>query len=104
MGLISGLVNDIVKEHYVYISECERNSSEMAKNIAILKAKTKELQVNRELAESHFQHQMQERERLFSSASKVLDKAMKEGDVEYAQIAVKAIEVIHKKSPFSYEV
>lgn len=104
MGLISGLANDIVKEHYAYISECERNSTEMAKSIAILKAKTKELQFNRELAESYFQQQIQERERLFSSASKVLNKAMKEGDVEYAQIAVKAIEVIHKKSHFNYGV
>lgn len=104
MSLISSLVNDIVEEHYAYISECERNSTEMAKSIAILKAKTKDLQANREFAESYFQHQMQERERLFLSASKVLDKAMKEGDVEFAQIAVKAIEIIHKKSPFSYEV
>lgn len=104
MGLITGLVNDIVKEHYAYISESERNSTEMAKNIAILKEKTKKLQANRELAERYFSHQMQERERIFSSASKVLDKAMKEGDVEFAQIAVKAIEVTHKKSPFSYEV
>lgn len=104
MELISSLVNDIVKEHYAYLSECELNSTEIEKNIATLKAKTKKLQANRELAESYFFHQMEERERLFSSASKVLDKAIEEGNVEFAKIAVKTIEEIHKKSPFNYEV
>lgn len=104
MELISSLVNDIVKEHYAYLSEFELKSTEIEKNIAILKVKTKELQANRELAESYFFHQMEERERLFSSASKVLDKAMEIGNVELAQIAIKTIEVIHKKSPFKYEV
>lgn len=104
MGLISDLVNDIIREHYEYISECERNSTEIEKSIATLKLKTKELQANIELATSYFQHQMQERERLFASASKVLDKAMKNGDVEFAQIAIKTIGIVHKKSPFSYEL
>lgn len=104
MGLIIDLINDIVNEHYAYISECERNHIKMTKNIAILRTKTKKLQANRELAERYFFHQMQERERIFTSASKVLDKAMKEGDTEFAQIAVKTIEIIQKKSPFSYEI
>lgn len=104
MELISSLINDIVKEHYAYLSEFELKSTEIEKNIAILKVKTKELQANRELAESYFFHQMEERERLFSSASDVLDKAMEIGNVELAQIAIKAIEVTHKKSPFKYEV
>lgn len=104
MNLIKDLVNDIIEAHYIYISECERNSTEVKKNIAILKVKTKELQANIELATNYFQHQMQERERLFTSASKVLDKAIKNGDIEFAQIAIKAMEVIHKKSPFSYKL
>lgn len=104
MELISSLVNDIVKEYYAYLSEFELKSTKIEKNIAILKVKTKELQANRELAESYFSNQMEERERLFSSASKALDKALEEGNVELAQIAVKTIEEIHKKSPFKYEV
>lgn len=104
MEPISDLVSDIVKEHYLYISECERNITEVEKNIAILRVKTKELQANTKLAERYFQHRMKERERLFASANKVLDKAIKNGDTEFAQIAVKTIEVIHKKSPFSYEL
>lgn len=104
MNLIKDLVNDIIEAHYIYISECEHNSTEVNKNIAILKVKTKELQANIELATNYFQYQMQERERLFTSASKVLDKAIKNGDIEFAQIAIKAMEVIHKKSPFSYKL
>lgn len=100
MSLMSKLINEIVQEHYTYISESDRNSIEMEKKIAILKAKTKKLQAGGELAESYFFHQMQERDRLFSSANKVLDKAMEEGDIEFAQIALETIKVIHKKSPF----
>lgn len=100
MSWMSKLINEIVQEHYAYISESDRNHTEMEKKIAILKAKTKKLQADGELAESYFFHQMEERERLFSSANKVLDKAMEEGNIEFAQIAIKTIEVVHKKSPF----
>lgn len=104
MSLISKLINEIVQEHYAYISESERNRTETDKKIAILKAKTKKLQADGELAESYFFHKMEERERLFSSANKLLDKAMEEGNIEVAQIATKTIEVVHKKSPFKYDV
>lgn len=104
MDIISDIVNDIIREHYKYISECERNITEIEKDIAILKVKTKELQAHTELTAKYFEHQMQEREKLFNSASAVLEKAMKKGDFEFAQIAIRVIEVIHKKSPFSFEL
>lgn len=100
--IVSAIVNDVIQEHYRYLSECEVNSTEVAKHTALLKAKSKELQAHTEMAEKYFTHQMQERERLFKSASVVLEKAMELGDIEIAQIAVRTIEVIHKKSPFSF--
>ena len=62
----------------------------------------KELQAHTELAEAYFSRQMQERERLFRSASAVLEKAIEQGNVEIAQIALRTIEIVHHKSPFSF--
>ena len=45
---------------------------------------------------------MQERERLFLSASAVLDKAIELGNMEIAQIALRTIEIVRHKSPFSF--
>ena len=102
MSIIAEIVNNIVSEHYTYLSNCEKNSTEIEKSIAVLKAKNRELQANTELAEYYFNMQIKERERLFNSASKVLEKAIQEGNVEIAQIALVSIEIIHKKSPFSF--
>ncbi len=102
MDIISDIVKDLIREHYRYISECEANSTEAEKQIAVIKVKTKELQAHTELAQKYFQHQIQERERLFKSASAVLEKAMETGNVDFAQIAVRTIEVVHRRSPFSF--
>lgn len=102
MNIVASIVNDIISEHYEYLSHCEKNTTEIEKNIAILKAKSSELQANTQLAEQYFNYQMAERERLFNSASQVLDKAMQTGDAEFAQIAVKIIKIIHGKCPFSF--
>lgn len=104
MDPISALVNDIIAGHYAYISDCERKSTERAKQIALLKVRTKELQAKTELAEKYFAVNMQDRERLFQSALRVLDKAMENGDVEYAQIASIVIKSVNSKSPFSFSV
>lgn len=103
MSLIADIVNDIIAEHYDYLSVCEKNITETERSIAILQVKTRELQAQAELAEQYFNFQMKERERLFDSASKVLEKAMKTGDSEFAEIAVKVIEIVNKKSPFSFQ-
>lgn len=102
MSIISELVEDIVREHYAYLTDCERSITEKARSIAVLNAKAKQIQAETELNKNYFNYQMQERERLFLSASKVLDKAMEQGDSEYAQIAARIIEVIHGKSPFTF--
>lgn len=102
MNIISDIIKDLINEHYKYISECEIKSTELARQTATIRAKTKILQTHTDLAEKYFQYQMQERERLFTSASKMLEIAIKNGDVEIAQIALKTLEIIHKKSPFSF--
>ncbi len=102
MDIIAGIIKDLVQEHYRYISECEAESTETERQIALIKEKTKELQVRTELAEAYFSHQMQERERLFLSASAVLDKAIELGNMEIAQIALRTIEIVRHKSPFSF--
>ena len=102
MDIVAGIIKDLVQEHYRYISECEAESTETERQIALIKEKTKELQVHTELAEAYFSHQMQERERLLQSASAVLDKAIELGNVEIAQIALRTIEIVHHKSPFSF--
>ena len=79
-----------------------KDITEIEKSIAILKSKSYELKVQTELAEKYFSQQMSERERLFKSATQVLDKAMNTGDVEFAEIAIRVIEVVHNKSPFSF--
>lgn len=104
VDLMSALVNDIIAGHYAYMSECERESTEKEKQIVLLKTRTKELQANTELAEKYFTVNMQDRERLFQSALSVLDKAMENGDVEYAQIASIVIKSVRSKSPFSFQV
>ena len=102
MSIITKIVNDIVSEHYIYLSNCEEDSTKIEKSIAVLKVRNSELQANRELAECYFNMQIKEKERLFNSASKVLEKAIEKGNVEVAQIALRSIEIVHKKSPFSF--
>ena len=102
MNPISNIVKDIISEHYAYLSQHEKNRTETERRIAILKAKSHELEANTELSEKYFKYQMDDRKRLFDSASQVLEKAMSLGDIEYAQIAVRVLEVINSKSPFSF--
>lgn len=102
MATISNLIKELIENHYKYILQCEKNSTEMKRQAAFIKAKTKILQANTECAEKYFRYQVRERERLFESASKLLDQAIKTSDTEIARIAIKTIEIIHNKSPFSF--
>lgn len=102
MDIISDIVVELIQAHYKYLSKCEADSTEMEKQVAIIKAKTKELQAQIELKQKYFQIQMQERERLYKSASVVLEKSIEIGDVDMAQIAIRTIKIVSNKSPFSY--
>ena len=102
MNIISDIIKDLIHEHYKYISEYETKSTELLRQTATIKAKTKMLQAHTDLAEKYFQYQMQEREQLFTSAYKMLEIAIKTGNTEIAQIALETMKIIHKKSPFSF--
>lgn len=95
-------MKDILSECYEYLLKSERSSTEVEKSIACLRIKAAELQAQTELAEKYFTQQMSERERLFNSASQVLDKAMCTGDIELVGIAIKILEVVRQKPPFSF--
>lgn len=102
MELIEEIVNELINEHYRYLAESERKSTETKRNIACITIKTNELQARTKIAQKYFEGQMDERKRLFESASKVLDVAISENNSELAEIAVKTIEIVHNKSPFSF--
>lgn len=104
MEPIANLIYSIINEHYEYLACCERNCTETYEGIAILTVKTKELQANTQLAQKYFNCQIQERNRLFSSATAILNKAIEKGNFELAQIAIETISIIQQKSPFSYNV
>ena len=99
--IISELIQNMIKEHYEYISNCERESTEREKQIATIKYQTKLLQANLEIIKRYFEKQMEERNSLFSSANEMLDIAIKRGDYEIAQIAMIILKEINKKSPFT---
>ena len=101
MDTIAEIVNELAREYYEYLSKQETDYTEQERQIAVLAARTKQLQAHTELAQEYFAGQMKEREKLFRLASEALEKAMETGDVEIAQIAVITMENVHKKSPFS---
>ncbi|MDY2966302.1 MAG: hypothetical protein SOR58_08900 [Megasphaera massiliensis] len=102
MNFIETIVGSLIKAHYQYLSEQEAHHTEMERQIADIKVRTAVLQANTELAQKYFQYQIEERERLFKSASAVLQKAIDNGNSECAEIAVKTLEIICRKSPFSF--
>ena len=102
MDIMTEIVKDLIGEYYGYLSKQEVSQTERERQLAVLAAKTKQLQAQTELAEKYFAGQMAEREILFRLASDALDKAMETGDAEIAEIAVITMKNVHKKSPFSY--
>ena len=102
MEIIIQIAKALIEENCKYMMQCEINSTEAEKQIAIIKEKTKELQANAEMAREYFQHQIRERESLFQSANALLEKAIETGNVELAQLAMRTIEIVHNQSPFSF--
>ncbi len=99
--IIKEIVEEMVQEHYAYISDCERDATQREEVIAKLRMQTEMLKAQSEIDREYFAGQMKERNRLFASANQVLETAMKRGDAEMARMAIIAIEVVHKKSPFN---
>lgn len=102
MDIIAGIIKDLVQEHYRYISECEAESTETERQIALIKEKTKELQVRTELAEAYFLHQMQSGKDCSCPLLRCWTRQIELGNMEIAQIALRTIEIVRHKSPFSF--
>ena len=102
MSEIKDLVEEIICGFSDYLLKKEKVITELEKDIAVIKAKTYELRAQKKIAEQYFNNQLIERQRIFSFASKVLDKAMESGDEEYAKVAIIILEVVQQKSPFSF--
>lgn len=102
--IVSELVKNMIKEHYEYIANYEREATEKERKIATIKHQTRLLQANLEIIKRYFKNQMEERNQLFKSANEMLDVAIKRGDYEIAQIAMIILEIMNKKSPFSSEL
>lgn len=102
--IISELIQNMIKEHYEYIANCEKEATEKERQIGRVKYQTELLQANLEIVKKYFKNQLEERNQLFNSASEMLDVAIKRGDYEISQIAMIILEIMNKKSPFSSEL
>lgn len=52
--------------------------------------------------EKFFLNNQKEREKLYSLAQQVLDKAFEKGDERYAELACRIIKVVRQKNPFTF--
>lgn len=102
MALIENIVKDLIKEHYSYLSECEKNITRINKDTAVLIAKSKLLQANREMAAEYFKHKIAERKKFFLLATTVLDHAIASGNTELAEVSINSISIMNQTSPFSF--
>ena len=102
MNQIELIIKDIISGHYEYLSQGERERTEREKAIAAIKKSTLELEAELVMNRKYFESAMREREILFQSALEVIDKAIETGDVEFAEIAMRVIEICGMKNPFSF--
>ena len=94
---VSALVSGIVSLQFDIFTEMERNSTAYLAKAADYSAMAKQLDTQRELMQIFFERNLAEQQRLYRSASKVLDKAIEQGSVEFAEIATVVIKVAHAK-------
>ncbi|MCH3950733.1 MAG: hypothetical protein LKE33_07370 [Acidaminococcus sp.] len=103
---ISDLVAELIRAFYDYLYEKEYQKeyhlTELEKNIAVIRIRTKQIAAQTENMKAYFDSHQQERLRLYQSAEKVLDKALADGDSEYAELACKMITIIRQKNPFAF--
>lgn len=88
------IMNRLAKKHNEYLMDLERYNTQLAKNTAEVTALTKELSAKRELVNAYFSIRLKEKEQMYFMANKVLDQAIKTGNVEMAELAVKQIKII----------
>lgn len=103
MSTIIGLLTEELYKGYTeYLKNCERDITDCIRITSSIKALTAELSSQRECAEQYFKLHIEERERMYKIFNKALDSATRIGDAEVANLALTALAIVHKKSPFSF--
>ena len=95
MALSEEKIKEVITLHSSHFNKYIEDGIQCEEDIAMLKVKTKELQVQREIVKKYFDQRMEERKVLFELANTVLDKAVKEGNNQIAQIAIQLIKVVN---------
>lgn len=94
---VPALISDIVSLQFDIFKEMEQRSTAYVYKAAQYSKMAKQLEAQRELVQLVFNKNLAEQQRLYDSASKVLDKAIEIGEVELAGIATTVIKVAHSK-------
>jgi len=95
--LIFNLISDLAAMQFDILTDFEQNSTAYVCKAAQYSAQARQLDAQRELAQLVFDRNRAEQQKLYDSATKVLDKAIEKGEVELAQIAMIVIKVAHSK-------
>lgn len=99
---IKPIIVELMQEYFEYLSSKEIKLTEQERNIAYIKIHTKQIEANTEIMEKFFLNNQKEREKLYSLAQQVLDKAFEKGDERYAELACRIIKVVGQKNPFTF--
>lgn len=94
---ISTLISDLVSMQFSIFTDLEQSSTNYAYKAVEYSKKAKQLDAQRELAQIVFNKYHSEQQKLYDSASKVLNKAIEKGEIELAEIATTVIKVAHSR-------
>ena len=101
-NVIGLITEDLYKSYTEYLKDCEQDITNCSKHISSIKAQTAHLSSQRECAEQYFKLHIDERERMYKIFNEALNTATKVGDAEIANLALTALALVHKKSPFLF--
>lgn len=102
MGDLTEAVEYIIESYTAYLIEDERNHTKLLAETARLIENTAKITAKTEVSRKYFEINRSKREDLFKLAMKVLDTAIKKGDLQYAQCAERTLDILYQKYPFSF--
>ncbi len=94
---VSSLISEVVSLQFDIFKGMEQRGTAYVYEAAQYSKIAKQLDTQRELVQLVFNKNLSERQRLYDSASKVLDKAIEMGEFELAKIATIVIKTAHYK-------
>lgn len=81
--------------HYEKLTEYEKVETMQAKYLADLTVQTKQLEANREVMNQYYAQHFEEQQLMYEKANEILDVAIKNGNAELAQVAMRVIQIVH---------